>query len=215
MEISIEDHKLPYETHSLYDVKFFGDKIRTLVTHTATFVNTWIAETQQKLLRNNHPAHHPLIVGLDIEWRPNMGRRFDNPVATLQLTAGNDCLIFQLLYCPTGIPQSLYAFLSDTTYTFVGVGIENDAKKLMDDHGLRVGNAVDLRGLAAEKLGDLKWKNSGIKGLAREVLGKGVEKPKRITLSRWDNGWLSAAQVQYACLDAFLSWKIGESLLAA
>ena len=53
------------------------------------------------------------------------------------------------------------------------------------------------------------------KGPVREVLGKGVEKPKRITLSRWDNAWLSAAQVQYACLDAFLSWKIGESLLAA
>ncbi|KAG5252627.1 Werner Syndrome exonuclease [Salix suchowensis] len=191
MEISIEDHKLPYETHSLYDVKFFGDKIRTLVTHTASFVNTWIAETQQKLLRNNHPAHHPLIVGLDIEWRPNMA-----------LTAGNDCLIFQLLYCPTGIPQSLYAFLSDTTYTFVGVGIENDAKKLMDDHGLRVGNAVDLRELWDKRAGE-------------GVLGKGVEKPKRITLSRWDNAWLSAAQVQYACLDAFLSWKIGESLLAA
>uniref|UniRef100_A0A6N2MJN0 3'-5' exonuclease domain-containing protein n=1 Tax=Salix viminalis TaxID=40686 RepID=A0A6N2MJN0_SALVM len=126
-------------------------------------------------------------VGLDIEWRPNRSRLFENPVATLQLTAGNDCLIFQLLYCPTEF--------------------ESDAKKLMDDYGLSVGNAVDLRGLAAEKLGDLR--------LAREVLGKGVEKPKRITLSRWDNAWLSAAQVQYACFDAFLSWKIGESLLAA
>uniref|UniRef100_A0A6N2NL78 Uncharacterized protein n=1 Tax=Salix viminalis TaxID=40686 RepID=A0A6N2NL78_SALVM len=38
----------------------------------------------------------------------------------LQLTAGNDCLIFQLLYCPTGIPQSLYAFLSDTIILLLG-----------------------------------------------------------------------------------------------
>uniref|UniRef100_A0A6N2NEP6 3'-5' exonuclease domain-containing protein n=1 Tax=Salix viminalis TaxID=40686 RepID=A0A6N2NEP6_SALVM len=81
----------------------------------------------------------------------------------------------------------------------------------MDDYGLSVGNDVDLR----ETGGFEKWKKSGIKGLEREVLGKGVEKPKRITLSRWDNAWLSDAQVQYACLDAFLSWKIGESLLAA
>ncbi|KAJ6304328.1 hypothetical protein OIU77_018069 [Salix suchowensis] len=178
MEISIEDHKLPYETHSLYDVKFFGDKIRTLLALTSS-------------------------------GDPTLGRRFDNPVATLQLTAGNDCLIFQLLYCPTGIPQSLCAFLSNTTYTFVGVGIENDAKKLMDDHGLRVGNAVDLRGLAAEKLGDLKWKNSGIKGLAREVLGKGVEKPKRITLSRWDNAWLyccSSSICLSRCLFVLEDW---------
>uniref|UniRef100_A0A6N2M7I2 Uncharacterized protein n=1 Tax=Salix viminalis TaxID=40686 RepID=A0A6N2M7I2_SALVM len=54
----------------------------------------------------------------------------------LQLTTGNDCLIFQLLYFPTEF--------------------ESDAKKLMDDYGLSVGNDVDLRGLAAEKLGDLR-----------------------------------------------------------
>jgi ribonuclease D len=101
------------------------------------------------------------------------------------------------------------------TYTFVGVGIEGDVKKLTEDYELSVGNAVDLRGLAAEKLGDSRWKNSGVKRLAREVLGKEIEKPKRITLSRWDNPWLTPAQVQYACLDAFLSCKIGESLVAA
>ncbi|KAL9373512.1 hypothetical protein Peur_033132 [Populus x canadensis] len=215
MAISIEDHHLPYETHNLYDVKFFDDRIHTLVTHTSSFVNTWIAETQQKLLQNNNHAHRPLIVGLDVEWRPNRFRRIENPVATLQLSAGNDCLIFQLLHCPTGIPQSLHDFLSDMTYTFVGVGIEGDVKKLTEDYELSVGNAVDLRGLAAEKLGDSRWKNSGVKRLAREVLGKEIEKPKRITLSRWDNPWLTPAQVQYACLDAFLSCKIGESLVAA
>ncbi|XP_011040699.1 PREDICTED: Werner Syndrome-like exonuclease [Populus euphratica] len=215
MAISIEDHQLPYNTHNLYDVNFFDDKIRTLVTHTPSFVNTWIAETQQKLHQNNNPADHPLLVGLDIEWRPNRMRQTENPVATLQISTGKDCLIFQLLHCPTGIPQSLYDFLSNKNYTFVGVGIEGDVEKLVEDYDVSMGNAVDLRVLAAEKLGAEKWKNSGIKSLVKEILGKQIEKPKRVTMSRWDNEWLTGAQVQYACLDAFLCYKIGENLYAA
>ncbi|KAJ6380727.1 hypothetical protein OIU77_029596 [Salix suchowensis] len=186
MAISIEDHELPYNTHNLYDVNFFDDKIRTLVTHTPSFVNTWVAETQQKIHQNNHPADHPLLVGLDIEWRPNRMRQIDNPAATLQLSTDKDCLIFQLLHCPT-----------------------------VGDYDVSIGNAVDLRVLAAEKLGAVQWKNSGIKALVKEILGKQIEKPKRVTLSRWDNEWLTGDQVQYACLDAFLCYKIGESLYTA
>ncbi|KAG6769041.1 hypothetical protein POTOM_024656 [Populus tomentosa] len=215
MAISIEDHQLPYNTHNLYDVNFFDDKIHTLVTHTPSFVNTWIAETQQKLHQNNNPADHPLLVGLDIEWRPNRTRQMENPVATLQLSTGKDCLIFQLLHCPTGIPQSLYDFLSNKNYTFVGVGIEGDVEKLVEDYDVSMGNAVDLRVLAAEKLGAVQWKNSGLKSLVKEILGKQIEKPKRVTMSRWDNEWLTGDQVQYACLDAFLCYKIGENLYAA
>ncbi|KAJ6380728.1 hypothetical protein OIU77_029596 [Salix suchowensis] len=118
MAISIEDHELPYNTHNLYDVNFFDDKIRTLVTHTPSFVNTWVAETQQKIHQNNHPADHPLLVGLDIEWRPNRMRQIDNPAATLQLSTDKDCLIFQLLHCPTGIPQPLRDFLSSKELYF-------------------------------------------------------------------------------------------------
>ncbi|KAJ6408438.1 hypothetical protein OIU84_011701 [Salix udensis] len=215
MAISIEDHELPYNTHNLYDVNFFDDKIRTLVTHTPSFVNTWVAETQQKIHQNNNPADHPLLVGLDIEWRPNRMRQIDNPAATLQLSTDKDCLIFQLLHCPTGIPQPLRDFLSNKDYTFVGVGIEGDVEKLVGDYDVSIGNAVDLRVLAAEKLGAVQWKNSGIKALVKEILGKQIEKPKRVTMSRWDNEWLTGDQVQYACLDAFLCYKIGESLYAA
>ncbi|CAK7339911.1 unnamed protein product [Dovyalis caffra] len=215
MAINIEDHQLPYDTHNLYDVNFYEDKIHTLVTHTPSFVNTWVADAQQNLHQNSNPVDHPLLVGLDIEWRPNRMRHIENPVATIQLSTGKDCLIFQPLHCPTGIPQSLYDFLSNKTYTFVGVGIGSDVEKLVEDYELSVGNAVDLRGLVAEKFGAVEWKNAGLKRLVKEVLGKEFEKPKRVTLSRWDNEWLTAAQVQYACIDAFLSYKIGESLYAA
>lgn len=72
-------------------------------------------------------------------------------------------------------------------------------------------NAVDLRVRAKEKgFGDLR--NAGLKEMSRVLLGKEVVKPKRVTMSRWDSEWLYPEQVQYAALDAFLSFEIGRVL---
>ncbi|KAI7997850.1 hypothetical protein LOK49_LG10G02553 [Camellia lanceoleosa] len=67
---------------------------------------------------------------------------------------------------------------------------------------------VDLRSLATD-CWMIQLQNAGLKNLAREVLEKDIKKPKRITMSRWDNEWLYPEQVQYACIDAFHSFEIG------
>ncbi|KAI7998654.1 Werner Syndrome-like exonuclease [Camellia lanceoleosa] len=207
--LGIVDYQLPDDTHNLYDVTFFTDQIHTLVTRSPFLVDSWISEITPIHL----PLLHPLIVGLDIEWRPNKNQFHDYPAATLQLCVGCRCLIFQLIYSPE-IPQSLFDFLSNPIYTFVGVGIHTDVDKLTDDYGLSVATPVDLRSLAVD-CGMIELRNAGLKTLAREVLGKEIEKPKRITTSRWDNKWLYPEQVQYACIDAFLSFEIGRCLNAA
>lgn len=82
-------------------------------------------------------------------------------------------------------------------------------EKLLEDYGLSVAKTVDLRGAAKEAYGLV---NPGLKELARVVLGEEIEKPRRVTMSRWDNRWLTAQQVQYACLDAYLSFAIANTL---
>jgi len=202
--ISVVDHCLPYDTHNLYDVTFHTHTIHTLLTSDPSLVHSWIS--------NNIRSHQTgLMVGLDIEWRPNTQRNMQNPVATLQLCLGQHCLVFQILHSPS-IPPSLVSFLADRNVTFVGVGIEEDAEKLLEDYNLHVVNIQDLRSLAAEKLRDRELNRAGIKSLGLRVLGLEVEKPKRITRSRWDNPWLTPQQVQYATVDAFLSYEIGRSL---
>lgn len=205
MTISIVDHELPYDTHNLYDVSFYNDQIHTLVTHSAPMVESWLSEIIP--IVNQNP-----IVGLDVEWRPN-NRNSDNPVATLQLCVDHRCLIFQLLYAQT-IPRALFDFLSNGSYTFVGAGIENDMDKLLVDYDLKVTNTLDLGPLAATKLGKIELKKAGLKGLSKEVLGKELQKPSNVTRSRWDNEWLMCNQVQYACIDAFISSEIGRRLTA-
>ncbi|CAM8968114.1 unnamed protein product [Rhodiola kirilowii] len=210
MAIQIVDYGRQCQTHNLYDVYLDDFRIRTLVTHTPHMVDQWIAQVGQIL-----NLHQRLIVGLDVEWRPNFQpNQGDNPVAVLQLCVANRCLIFQILRAPF-LPRSLASFLGNPSYKFVGVGIRSDVARLVEWYNLNVVNQVDLRVLAAERRGRPDYRNAGIKILARDLLGKEIEKPQRVTMSRWDTECLSHAQVQYACLDAYLSYEIGRVLMSA
>ncbi|KAI7994416.1 Werner Syndrome-like exonuclease [Camellia lanceoleosa] len=134
----------------------------------ATTTNLSIVDYQ---LPNN--THDPsIIIGFDIKWRPN-NCFHDNPTATLQLCIGHRCLIFQFIYS-SQIPQSLFDFLNNPIYTFVGVGIHTDVDKLTKDYGLFVATTVDLRSLAAD-CDMIELRNAGLKNLAKEVLGKEIE----------------------------------------
>ncbi|KAK2652038.1 hypothetical protein Ddye_011894 [Dipteronia dyeriana] len=212
MTVTIFDHKLSSSTHNIYDVNFFGVCIRTLVTNCPSMVESWISEI--KLIHRQKLGR--LIVGLDIEHHPNFNYKNEHPVATLQLCVGHRCLIFQVIHAPD-IPQCLEDFLLNDKYSFVGVRVDEDAEKLKNDYNLSVGNAIDLRTLAAEQVDVLgmnmkELKQAGLKGLSERVLGKKLEKPKKIQLSNWDNRKLSSHQVQYACLDAFVSFEIARTL---
>lgn len=51
--------------------------------------------------------------------------------------------------------------------------------------------------------------------LASDVLGlDNVEKPIEISRSDWDSHQLSFEQIEYACIDAHVSFKIGINLEA-
>lgn len=103
--------------------------------------------------------------------------------------------------------------MNNPLFKFVGVGIEEDLEKLLLDYELRVANPVDVRPLAVAKFGMNDLKNAGLKNLASVVLGLEILKPKRVTMSRWDAEWLTYEQIQYACVDAYLSSEIGKKLI--
>lgn len=191
-----------------YDVIFSGDVVYATVTHDPAAVSQWIYDVSSLY-------GHGLIVGLDIEWRPNYRRDHQYPAATLQLCVGRCCLIYQLIHSPY-FPVQLIQFLSYSDHNFVGIEVKSDLKKLQRDH--RIGynaRTVDLRRLAAKVYETKELKNAGLKTMARIVLGKEMEKPKWVTRSRWDNRRLTADQVEYACIDAFVSSEIGRVLNAS
>ncbi|KAM3751836.1 hypothetical protein ACB098_04G141200 [Castanea mollissima] len=123
------------------------------------------------------------VVGLDTEWSPHPSKR----AAVLQLCMDEKCLIVQFFYMDS-IPQSLKNFLMDSNFTFVGIGVARDIAKLKNEYELECSKSMDIVGLE-------------------------MRKPKDVCMSNWETRLLNEAQIEYACIDAYASYKIGHKLL--
>ncbi|KAI5005314.1 hypothetical protein ZWY2020_032557 [Hordeum vulgare] len=134
----------------------------------------------------------------------------DTAAADEWLCVGTKCLVLQMFYA-NRVPAAIRGLLGDPAVRCVG----EDAAKLSDDYGLVCAAPVDLEGHCNEYLGigGLGRRRLGLKGYAREVLGMTMEKPWHVTMSNWERRQLEVAQVQYACIDAYVSYKLGERLL--
>ncbi|CAO1948094.1 unnamed protein product [Urochloa humidicola] len=191
-----------------YTVTFEGNAITTTVTTSGEAVADWIDEIQSVHRRRLHK----LVVGLDVEWRTLFGPGYSR-TALLQLCVGRRCLIFQIIHADY-IPNALGDFLGDPDYRFVGVGVRDDAVRLSNDYGLDVVTTVDLGELAEEEMGRPDLRHAGLKAIASVLMDVTLDKPQRVRTGPWDNYYLSGEQVQYACIDAFVSFEVGRILLA-
>ncbi|KAJ9188894.1 hypothetical protein P3X46_000249 [Hevea brasiliensis] len=189
---------------SSHNIQFYGDHISTTVTPSAAIVDEWIANTRRIYRRKLSK----LLVGLDTEWCLPAQPGGYQKVAIIQLCVGKRCLIFQL-YHADYIPQSLIRFLGNKKFTFVGKEVQNDADKLFQDYKLHVAHTKDVGYWAAKKYDYSEYRGMGLKALVSDLLQKVIPKPRRITLSRWNAKNLRVEQIEYACLDAFVSFELG------
>ncbi|OWM62895.1 Werner Syndrome-like exonuclease [Punica granatum] len=190
---------------SKYSVLFAGKTIETVVTDKASVIDSWVMEIQSIY------AGKPMVVGLDVEWRPHIIRSMSNKSATLQLCIDCKCLIVQLFYVDY-IPDSLKNFLMDPNFTFVGIEVGDDIAKLRDEYGLNCRKHADVREAAKNKWPG-RFRRPGLKDLAVEVAGLHMKKPRHVVMSNWEARNLNDSQVEYACVDAYASYKIGHKLL--
>ncbi|XP_059652276.1 3'-5' exonuclease-like [Cornus florida] len=190
---------------SKYSVNFAGKAIATTVTDKAATADEWVREILSIY------ANKPTVVGLDIEWRPHPIRSMSNKSATLQLCIDDKCLIVQLFYVDE-IPQSLKSFMADSNFTFVGIEVGDDIAKLKNEYGLECSKSEDIR-VAAMRRWPGRFRRPGLKDLALEVVGLNMRKPRHVTMSNWEARVLNENQVEYACIDAYASYRIGYKLL--
>eukprot|EP01018_Ginkgo_biloba_P007214 Gb_39054 [translate_table: standard] len=136
-----------------------------------------------------------------------------------KLHCSNCVEMLVVLYCSCSIwtlcLHQLINFLNDDQNRLAGVEIEKDAHKLARDYGLtcKNQNLVELRTLAVNTCSRPDLKRSGFKTLAREILGLSMVKPKKISRSNWEREDLSASQIEYACIDAYISFTVAQKLL--
>ncbi|KAF0916910.1 hypothetical protein E2562_015087 [Oryza meyeriana var. granulata] len=189
-----------------HTVRFGSAVIDTTVTSDVAAADEWVRGVR---------AAGELVVGLDCEWKPNYVSWKTSKVAVLQLCAGTRCLILQLFYT-NRVPPAVRDLLADPSVCFVGIGVGEDVAKLEADYGVSCAAPVDLEDICSRRLGLVVgggWRRLGLKGYAREVLGLAMEKPRRVTMSNWEKRELDAAQIEYACIDAYVSYKLGERVL--
>ncbi|XP_026384189.1 Werner syndrome ATP-dependent helicase homolog [Papaver somniferum] len=209
----IKAHPKSKDTHHTYSVYYYGEEIETTVTHRASVVDNWL----DHLLEEFKSRLNNLVVGLDIEWRRLERNNKDSrrrKVAVLQLCVDNHCLIYQFSCCDKKTPESLKKFLADEELIFVGAGIEADAYKLMVDYGLKVARTEDLASFVAFKTGDSRLYKYGLKKLVKDVLKQDLPKSRFVQTSDWELSLLSNKQIEYACLDAVASFKLGVQLMS-
>ncbi|KAK4750923.1 hypothetical protein SAY87_004405 [Trapa incisa] len=187
-----------------YRVKFAGRNISTVVTNEASVIVTWVRRISSMY------AGKPMVVGLDVEWKPHELSWMSNKSATLQLCIDEECLIIQLFYVDR-IPDELKNFLMDANFNFVGIEVGDDVGKLRDEYGLNCRKIADIRE-AAKVRWPGRFYRPGLKDLAWEVAGLYMVKPMHVVKSNWQERCLRVEQVEYVCIDAYASYKIGHIL---
>ncbi|KAJ3797831.1 ribonuclease H-like domain-containing protein, partial [Lentinula aff. detonsa] len=152
-------------------------------------------------------THPPPHIGFDLEWKPNFRPGTpENPIAVIQIayqTASYVIHVREMRHLPDGLVE----ILENPRIVKVGVGIQNDAKKLYRDLRVCLNSCVDLSLF-------VKCVDSGFRlfrgpystsiGLARlsEIYEGLVLTKGKITRSNWD-AELTPAQITYAALDAY------------
>ncbi|KAL0420149.1 UNVERIFIED_CONTAM: Exonuclease 3'-5' domain-containing protein 2 [Sesamum radiatum] len=191
-----------------YMVSFSGTRIETTVTNEAAVVTNWVQEVLSMY------GGQSMIVGLDCEWKPNSYAFENNKTATLQLCVDTKCLILQLFYLDF-IPQSLKNFTVHPSVTFVGVGVQDDVYKLQQEYGLVCSASAmkDIQEMAMARHPLEFIRRPGLKDLASWFVGLNMSKPIHVCRSNWEARNLSLDQIEYACIDAYASYRIGRKLL--
>ncbi|CAM6088719.1 unnamed protein product [Calypogeia fissa] len=178
------------------DVVVNGKTIKVTLTKESSVAQDWIMQQRGKCF------------GLDLEWKPNRRKgQPENKVALMQISSETECLLIQMLFLDS-IPSALVRFLKDPARKIAGVGIHEDTKKLRRDYGLICSGEVELSALAVSHFQDNGLKRVGLQALAKKVIGFDMDKCKSVTLRDWSNSSLERRQVEYACMDAWVSHAI-------
>ena len=159
----------------------------------------------------------PAVVGVDSEWKPKFERKGqgapDAPVALVQVAVPGSVFLVDALV-PAAL-EALAAVLSDARARKLGFGIKEDLRRLAQVVPAleAVPNVVDLGDLwGAVKPREPRPKG-GLSGMCRAILGKPLDKSQQLT--DWEKRPLTAAQIEYAALDATSSLDLYAALVGS
>lgn len=150
------------------------------------------------------------VLGFDTETRASFEANVTHPLSLIQIATHDTCYLFQqaLLGQQLALLKSL---LEDEAILKVGIGLRSDAQVLRREWGINVVPRLDLNWAMAQ-LG--AGKEMGTRQLVAALLQRHIQKPKKVTLSNWQQLPLSNMQIDYAALDALAAQHCFIQLIA-
>lgn len=152
------------------------------------------------------------VLGFDTETRVSFEPGVQHPLSLVQLATSDTCYLFQRAVLGERFAE-LKPLLENEQILKVGIGLRGDGQALKRDWDIQVSPRLDLNWAMAQ-LG--AGKEMGTRQLVAALLHKRIDKPKKITLSNWQQVPLSQAQIQYAALDALAAnlcfWQLIDKL---
>ena len=139
-------------------------------------------------------------LGFDTETRPSFKRGVFYKVSLMQISTMNECFLFRLNR--VGIPEILKEFLENDNIIKIGISLRDDfgmLHKLTDTipHGF-----IDLQALAPQYgIGD-----ASLQKIYAIIFDRRISKVQRLT--NWEAAELTAAQQEYAAIDAWACLKV-------
>lgn len=157
-----------------------------------------------------------LVVGFDIEWRPNFVKgEVPNRTALLQLAGrADDASVLTRLAGQRRLHDGIVALLAHPNVVLVGVGIKSDILKLVKDFSLGGGKRRRVRfadlGDVAKQLGHEG--GLGMKKLAEHHGIVCAHKTRSLQMCNWEKPSLTPGEVAYGARDATIGVAIAEAL---
>ncbi|MCH7424272.1 3'-5' exonuclease domain-containing protein 2 [Shewanella sp. MM_2022_3] len=152
------------------------------------------------------------VLGFDTETRASFEQGVQHPLSLVQLATSDTCYLFQQAVLGERLIE-LKPLLENEQILKVGIGLRGDGQALKRDWDIQVSPRLDLNWAMAQ-LG--AGKEMGTRQLVAALLHKRIDKPKKMTLSNWQQVPLSPAQIQYAALDALAAnqcfWQLIDKL---
>jgi len=140
------------------------------------------------------------VLGFDTETRPSFKKGKTYPTSLIQLSSLEKAWILRVNR--TGHPEKLLNMLSGETPLKIGLGLQDDLRRLRADFQFEPGGFLDLQNYVQAFRIDEK----GLKKISGIVLNRRISKSQQV--SNWDAEVLTEAQLRYAATDAWVCLMI-------
>lgn len=144
------------------------------------------------------------ILGFDTETKPSFKKGQVYPTSLIQLSTLNRSWLLRV--SKIGYPNKLLEILSSEDIIKVGLGLNDDLRRLRSDFQFEPAGFLDLQ----QYVGAFRIEEKGLKKLSGIVLGRRISKSQQV--SNWDADLLTDAQLRYAATDAWICLEIYNTL---